>query len=306
MDVVSPCLQSLKNNITTIDSDNATEKSNVISTFNAIFGSSFDPTTPNYVGVPIVFDYGPLNRAEWIKFFSVFFNLESNATEIYNQINNNYNCLKNLANSNGLSTKPVVAWTSYNEPSDYNNHMASWVITDAEYKKIFTEDAGATYFNTSTRTYEKNSDFLAAISEVDILIDETYLYSNISDFYKNYNLAEDSNFKFIKNSAIYREDGILNPSQGTDWFEDAVLMNDAVLEDVINVVNPLLPKKEYSRIWLRNIAKGELIKYSTENNCTDAGSTLEVIILLLLHNTSLLITYLFIVYFLTIILGSSG
>ncbi|CAG8441863.1 11859_t:CDS:2 [Diversispora eburnea] len=264
--VVSPCLQASKNKITLLDLNNATEKSNLESTFNATFGAMVDPTTPNSVSVSIVSDNGVLNRVEWIKFFSAFFNLESNATKIYDDISNNYNCLKNLANSNASSIKPIIAWTSYIAPSEYNNNTESWTIADAVYKKIFTEDAGATYFNSSTLIYTTSSDFLNVISGVDILIDETFLAPDISTVYKNYGLTKDSNFKFVKNSAIYREDGIESPSGGRDWFEDAVLMNDAVLEDLINVVNPLLPKSDYSRIWLRNVAKNEAIKYSNEQN----------------------------------------
>ncbi|RHZ82278.1 hypothetical protein Glove_110g74 [Diversispora epigaea] len=273
--VVSPCLQASKNTITLLDSNNATEKSKLEPTFNATFGPVVDPTTPNSVSVSIVLDNGPLNRVEWIKFFGAFFNLEHNATEIYDNISNNYNCLKNFANSNSSSTKPKIAWTNYIAPSEFNNNTESWAITDAVYKKVFTEDAGATYFNSSTLIYTTSSDFLNAISEVDILIDETFLAPDISTVYKNYGLTKDSNFKFVKNLAIYREDGIMNSLGGRDWFEDAVLMNDAVLEDLINVVNPLLPKSDYSRIWLRNVAKDEPIKYSSEQNCTDAESTLK-------------------------------
>lgn len=58
-------------------------------------------------------------------------------------------------------------------------------------------------------------------------------------------------YTFLKQKAVYREDGILTASGGYDWFEAPVVMADALLEDMINVVNPSSP---FSRQWFRNIA----------------------------------------------------
>lgn len=53
---------------------------------------------------------------------------------------NNYNRLKEAASH--YSTKPVVAWTTYDAPSQYNNNTASYILSEASYKVGLTNDAG--------------------------------------------------------------------------------------------------------------------------------------------------------------------
>ncbi|CAG8455468.1 2726_t:CDS:2 [Acaulospora morrowiae] len=272
-DIVSPCLQSEKSKIKTLD-NNQTATAQILSTVNATFGNLANSSALKLISTSPVSDPGTLNRAEWIKFYSVFFNLEEKANATYNKISDNYNCLKKLATSHAPTTKPLVAWTQYDAPASYNNNTESWMIVDAKYKRMLIEDAGGAYFNSSTLIYYKNSEFLSAIANVDILIDETYIAINISDVYANYHLTATSDYKFVKNSAIYREDGLQNPGGGRDWFESAVLEDDAVLGDIVNIINPDLPKKGYQRVWFRNVAKGEVPKISSSDNCTDVNSTL--------------------------------
>ncbi|CAG8517209.1 9964_t:CDS:2 [Cetraspora pellucida] len=266
----SPCLQAL--NLTVISATNMTLQNQQLSKVDAVFDSTFNLSNPKTIGISTVNDPGLLNRAEWIKFYSVFFNLEDKANTIYNQISDNYNCLKKLPSSNN---PPTVAWVSYIAPASFNNNTASWSITDAPYKKILTENAGGIYFNTTPLSYSTSSSFLSAIANVDILIDETFIARDISEVYTNFNLnANDVQYKFVKNSAIYREDGVTSPGDGRDWFESAVLLADNVLEDMMNVINPNLPTTDYKRVWLRNVAKSELIKLSSPSNCSDASVAL--------------------------------
>lgn len=52
----------------------------------------------------------------------------------------NYNRLK--AATANYNKKPVVAWTTYNAPSQYNNNTASYLLSNAQYKTQLTQDAG--------------------------------------------------------------------------------------------------------------------------------------------------------------------
>ena len=124
--------------------------------------------------------------------------------------------------------------------------------------------------NSTATTFSSSADLLKAIADVDILIDETFIGSNMSAFLANYQIptADQGKYKFIKNNKVYREDGILTASGGYDWFEAPVAMADALLEDMINAVNPSAPSANYARNWLRNIALNETIKTSTESNCS--------------------------------------
>lgn len=124
--------------------------------------------------------------------------------------------------------------------------------------------------NASSTTFASAADLLKAISNVDILIDETFIGSNLTAFLQNYNISEadQSKYKFLANKKVYREDGILTSSGGYDWFEAPVAMADALLEDMINAVNPSAPSDSYKRNWLRNIVLNEPIKTTTESNCS--------------------------------------
>ena len=53
---------------------------------------------------------------------------------------NNYNRLREA--SAHYDKKPVVAWTTYDAPSSYNNNTASYIISNASYKVGLTKDAG--------------------------------------------------------------------------------------------------------------------------------------------------------------------
>jgi hypothetical protein len=122
--------------------------------------------------------------------------------------------------------------------------------------------------NSSVSTFYNASSLLEAIADVDILIDETYIGSNLTDFMTNYQITDSSKFKFLTNKKVYREDGVLSTAGGYDWFEAPVAMADALLEDMINAVNPSAPTGDYSRTWLRNIALDESIKYASAANCS--------------------------------------
>lgn len=55
---------------------------------------------------------------------------------------NNYNNLKEAASGYSDDQKPLVAWTTYNAPDQYNNNTASWTVSTAAYKAQLTQDAG--------------------------------------------------------------------------------------------------------------------------------------------------------------------
>ncbi|RUP52338.1 hypothetical protein BC936DRAFT_147245 [Jimgerdemannia flammicorona] len=180
-----------------------------------------------------------------VEFYSTWFNLEDSGNKISASINDNYNCLRRAAaNING--NKPVVSWVSYSAPSEYTNNIPS-----------------------------TSKDFLVAIQNVDMIIDETYLAPTLSDIHSIFGItnATAPTYRFVANQAILREDGIQTVAGGRDWFESAVIFDDAVLADVIATVWPGYPTAGYQRSWLRNVAKGETPKISTAANCTGSVST---------------------------------
>jgi hypothetical protein len=176
----------------------------------------------------------------------------------------NYDNLRKAAS--GYKTKPVVAWTIYDAPDQYNGNLATWQIKTGGYREQLTTDAGATIYTGSALNFTKAEDLLAAIKNVDILIDETYIATNLTDVLSNYQIKDLTQYKFAK--AIYREDGLLTKSGGYDWFGTPLAMADALLEDMINVVNPSAPTSSYKRTWFRSVTNNDAIHYVSTDDCT--------------------------------------
>ncbi|KAG0319297.1 hypothetical protein BGZ99_005193 [Dissophora globulifera] len=273
--VSSPCVQYGLNHseIIGLEDKNLTLRAQQLSNVDLIFSSfGSEPNAANKTVITSeVSDPGPLNRAEWLEFYSTFFNLEAAAQTLTASINNNYNCFKSAANAK--ATKPVIAWASYDAPADYNNNTASWSLSGADYKRILSTDAGATFYNgTTSGFFATAAAFSDAVKDVDVLIDETFVGDDINAFYANYNLTASSPLKFIQNKAVFREDGLINPNDGRDWFSGAVAMDDAVLQDMIRAVHPDALPSDVKYNWLRNIAKGEAQQVLGSADCTTPDS----------------------------------
>ncbi|KAF9318397.1 hypothetical protein BG003_011316 [Podila horticola] len=273
--VSSPCVQLglEKGEIKGLEDKNLTlraEQFNAVDLVFSTFGS--EPGTANKTVITSeVSDPGPLNRAEWLEFYSTFFNLEGPAQDLTAAINNNYNCFKSAANAK--ANKPVVAWASFTAASQYNNNTASWSFSPADYKRILTEDAGATFFNGTTKSsFATAAEFAAAATTIDVLIDETFIGDSWTAVLQNYNLTEASDLKFIKNKAVFRQDGLVNPNDGRDWFAGAVAMDDAVLQDIIRTVHPEVLPSKVAYNWIRNVAT-ETKQVLTSANCTQTDAT---------------------------------
>ena len=64
------------------------------------------------------------------------------ANEIITNITGNYDRLKQAASGYKDDQKPLVAWTMYDAPSQYNQNTASWNVSVADFKIQVTQDAG--------------------------------------------------------------------------------------------------------------------------------------------------------------------
>ena len=75
---------------------------------------------------------GPLNRAEWIKFLGLFFNLDAVATEAFDGINSSYYQTK--ASVVPSEDPPLMAFVDY-----YDYSESAYEVSLAAYKLDFTE-----------------------------------------------------------------------------------------------------------------------------------------------------------------------
>ncbi|CAO3633033.1 unnamed protein product [Cunninghamella blakesleeana] len=264
--IASPCFQKYlsANGATELSTTNTSLSTQQLQNADAQFGSSTtDPVPQTSVESSESFETSILGRASWLGYFSAFYNVEDIANSALNSITTNYNNLKNAASN--YPTKPLVAWALYDAPSQFNKNTGTWQIKTGGYRQKLTMDAGGSIFNSTTTTYTNAQEFLNAIKDINILMDETYIATNLSDVLKSYQISDVNQYKFAK--SIYRVDGILTETGGYDWYGTPLVMADAVLEDMINVINPSAPSSSYKRHWLRNVATNEPITRVNAGSC---------------------------------------
>lgn len=238
-------------------------------------------------------DPGNLNRAEWVKFLGLFFNLEKYASDIFDAISTAFNNTKVQAQSALQSSgvaQPVVAWANhyvYGTDESYQLSFAPYKVqlaaaaggTSLDFATIAKMPGvrNASYSNTILEfawngpgafasKQEAEAAFLTALSGVDVLIDETYAVNpvayNLDAFKGQYGLNSTSppvnlsSLKWLKNNAIFREDGLISSDGGLDWFEGAIARPDKVLSDVVRAVQvgaalPNAMSQKYT--WIRSI-----------------------------------------------------
>ncbi|KAJ3060319.1 hypothetical protein HK102_009575 [Quaeritorhiza haematococci] len=212
-------------------------------------------------------DPGVDNRVKWIGLMAAFFNREAVANKVVKDVFTSYNCTRDAVSK--VSTKPLVAWAGYTAPSDFNNQTASWVISAAQYKWEFTADAAARNLSsiTANKRFTDRNEFLAALKDVDILIDETFGASTQQKVLEGYGLTDKSTeYKFVANKQIWRPDGQVNNLAATAWFESALVFANVVLNDLVYIAHPeSLPN--YQPTYIRNIFTASP-KVLTDKDCT--------------------------------------
>lgn len=86
---------------------------------------------------------GALNRAEWLKFMGLFFNMDNSANMIFSQINSSYYSKSASYKAAASSGSPLtVAWLSRATAADYGAN--AFEVSYAPYKLQYTQDAGGT------------------------------------------------------------------------------------------------------------------------------------------------------------------
>jgi hypothetical protein len=198
----NPCLQYLSSSTgcsLLSSAANAPDISNQ-SDSTAVFNYENDPTLPRSVAFTATADPGALNRAEWIKFMSLFFNGEATANSMFKAVSSNYNGISKVAKaiSSSMAKPPIVAWVQWWPASpDYGPfgpNVPALSVNFPQYKKQLTADAGAVilglsdvqsyidagvafqpnYWGTDSIYMRMNATdaFRAMLKNVDVVIDE--------------------------------------------------------------------------------------------------------------------------------------
>ncbi|KAG4089356.1 hypothetical protein H8356DRAFT_1055114 [Neocallimastix lanati (nom. inval.)] len=217
----------------------------------------------------------PLARAEWLKFISVFYGKEKEAMDLFNHIEESYNCNKLLVQKNKhLLTTMRVVWLSKTSDEDL------WVTNDSLYKTELLKDAGAEILTLRENSVENLHEVLNNAHFVIDDTDSSYDNSAMDEFFKNYKYTSKStkDVNFIKRKNILRNDGARSSNNISAWNEDYLIYPHLVLVDLIYWFHPKLTVSEYFRFeigdnlydhhyWFRNIATESPIHMTSNTQC---------------------------------------
>jgi hypothetical protein len=178
----------------------------------------------------------PLARFEWIKFISVFYGKEKEASDIFESVAFQYVCNKNLIMGNNLFARLRVAWLTSQAP---NNEK--WFTNDYEYFKNLLADAGATLSNENEITSYK--DVKDTLTKSHFLVDISSGSSGdytINDFYDQYRYDVNDNLLLLKEQNILRNDASQTEDGIKVWENDYAAFPHLVLLDLIYWFHPKL------------------------------------------------------------------
>ena len=166
----------------------------------------------------------PLGRAEWIKFFGAFFNLDTLASSLFSDIYTQYNSVKNTIDAN--ITKPGVI---LNTP-----FQGIWYLPGGDsYMAQLINDAGGNYLFNKKSISESFSisieEILAKNDSIDILLNPGQVNS-ISEILNIDNRI--SNISCINNGQVFNNNNRVSAMGGNDFWESGVMKPHIILKDL--------------------------------------------------------------------------
>eukprot|EP01064_Diplonema_japonicum_P009395 TRINITY_DN1688_c8_g1_i1.p1 TRINITY_DN1688_c8_g1~~TRINITY_DN1688_c8_g1_i1.p1 ORF type:complete len:899 (+),score=278.83 TRINITY_DN1688_c8_g1_i1:51-2699(+) len=241
-----------------------------------------DASLPTSVAITASADEGPLNRAEWLRFYAAFFNREAEAATVFGSIREKYLCVtqKGAQAAQALGRKPQFMMITKSFSG------SSWEATTHVVWKMAAEAAGGVLASTDPTSsastggsgfnsvkYSTQAELFAAFRDVDVVVDTTYFGTSnashpveLADTLATYGLTETSDFKFIKNKAWFRVDKRMDDGGFIDWFGRAVVEADAVVEDFITMMHPGWTSNTHLHFG-RDLFKGTAVELMAPEGC---------------------------------------
>ncbi|CAB4473194.1 unnamed protein product [Rhizophagus irregularis] len=260
--ITSPCLQKYNY---LYDNFNYANTS-LVSSVDVIFTNKPSNTGGKYVTISYDEDTPALQKAEWIKYMSLFFNKTAIANEAFDKIRSNYFChLDNLSKVPN-ETKKSIAWVSLESDKTFT-------IKSSSFYPNVTSDAAAFLLNPQITTDLSVDDLKQYISGAYIVIDMSDLITQYStlDAWKNlfgYNQTSDLP-RFLKEKLLFRTHKLLNSNGNDDWSESSASRPDLILQDLIAIQYPSY-QKDYVVNWFNKFAEtGDEVVISADK-CNDA------------------------------------
>ncbi|HRN43084.1 MAG TPA: ABC transporter substrate-binding protein, partial [Vicingus sp.] len=178
----------------------------------------------------------PLGKAEWIKFVGAFYDKDSLAEAIYNNIETEYHKLVELTKA--VETKPTVfvgmPWNG------------AWYLAGGKsFQAQLLKDAGANYL------WADNTETSSFVVDKEVIFEKAF----DADFWLNLNAFDNLNdvlavhkkfakFKSVNNNGVYNNNLRVNYASGNDYWESGVVNPQLILADLIQIFHPNLIEHE--------------------------------------------------------------
>lgn len=193
-------------------------------------------------GIPIVYngdwtETSPLGKAEWIKFFGVFFKKEKEADSIFSEIMTQYLIAKNKA-LKATNRPTVLSGAMYKDVwhLPQGNSWAAQFIADANGEYLWKESEGTGSLSLNLENVLEKG------VNADYWIGPGY-FSSLLQLKDTHNVY--IQFDAFKNDNVYNFTNKKGETGGLLYFELAPNRPDIVLKDIIKILHPeLLPEHE--------------------------------------------------------------
>lgn len=220
------------------------------------------------IDIPVADNYeeSVLGVSEYVGFFSLFYNKETKAKTVLNDIRNRYSC--QVAQQNELiptNNGPKVLWAYI--------YQGTWTVGSCpNYYCELIKDAGGNLLTMTVPgtgpygTYTTN-EIASLISQADIWLFtgdtwETDIVTSTDPVL----VQAMSNSPAVKSRRVY---DLLKASTNA-WFETRVAQPDAVLQDIASIITPkIFDDNNYQRIWFRNVYSETVGTLPSITTCTD-------------------------------------
>ena len=189
-------------------------------------------------------ELSPLGRAEWLKFTALFYNLETEASALYDEIADAYEIAQELAATVPETERPQVLINSFLGYADAwfipgDDTYVGQLIRDAGGDLLLAEADSATSQGLSFEVvYEGGLD-------AEVWLAETFGVSSLDEM-----LALDErfgDFAAFKRGDVWNNNRDENANGGNNYYEWGVTNPHLVLQDLVAIFHPdLLPEHEFA------------------------------------------------------------
>jgi iron complex transport system substrate-binding protein len=202
-------------------------------------------------GIPVIYngdwtEKTPLGKAEWIKFFGVFYDKLEKAESIFEEIDNAYSEAKALAKS--AKNAPRVLSGAMYKDQWYLPYGNSW-------QAQFIRDANANYIYTDT---EGNGSMALSFESVLEKAQEAEFWISVGQYTSYSQLFKESQhykqFRAVQQKNVFSVSLAKGETGGVLYFEQGPQRPDLILKDLVSIFHPqLLPN--YQRTFFKALER---------------------------------------------------